>query len=415
MTVPADTTLSPTAPVPDLQAAFRDHLAWTSDDPLGLVVESAQGAIIKLADGRELIDLISGIAVSSLGHCHPDVVAAVQDQVARHMHVMVYGEFVQSPQVLFADKLTSILPSGLDVAYFTMTGTEANEGALKLARKFTGRTRFVAFDRSYHGDTLGSLSVTGRAVYREPYEPLIPGVTFLPFDEVDPLDAIDSDVAAVIVEPVQGEGGIRKPSTAFMKQLRHRCTETGALLIFDEIQTGFGRTGKLFGFEHFGVVPDIITFAKAMGGGMPLGAFVSSKEIFDVFRRDPALSHVTTFGGHPVSCAAALAALNVLLRDDLAARAEIVGNRIREQLIHPLITEIRGPGAMLGMVLRDAETTERVVQRCVQSGVLLGWTLHSNNLVRIAPPLTTPFETIDHALAIILRALEDDGTNESNH
>jgi acetylornithine/succinyldiaminopimelate/putrescine aminotransferase len=296
-----------------------------------------------------------------------------------------------------------------------MTGTEANEGALKLARKFTGRTRFVAFDRSYHGDTLGSLSVTGRAVYRRPYEPLIPGVTFLPYDELDALDAIDSDVAAVIVEPVQGEGGIRQPSSAFMKQLRHRCTETGALLIFDEIQTGFGRTGKLFGFEHFGVVPDIITFAKAMGGGMPLGAFVSSKEIFDVFRRDPALSHVTTFGGHPVSCAAALAALNVLLRDDLAARAEIIGNRIRERLKHPLITEIRGPGAMLGMVLRDAETTERVVHRCVHSGVLLGWTLHSNNLVRIAPPLTTPFETIDHALAIILGALEFVGTHESNH
>lgn len=390
----------------DLKTAFADHVAWTSDAPLGLSVEHASGATMTLTDGREIIDLISGIAVSSLGHCHPEVVAAVREQVGRHMHVMVYGEFIQSKQVEFASKLTSVLPDPLDVVYFTMTGTEANEAALKLARKHTGRKRMVAFDRSYHGDTMGSLSVTGREVYRAPFEPLLSGVTFLEFDDDAGLESIDREVAAVIVEPIQGEGGIRVPSKRFMQTLRARCSEVGALLIFDEIQTGFGRTGRLFAFELFDVVPDVITFAKAMGGGMPLGAAVSSGRVFDSFRRDPPLSHVTTFGGHPVSCAAALAALNVTIRDNLPDRAKAIGQRVREKLVHDLIVEIRGPGAMIGMLLRDADTTEQVVGHCLDNGVLLGWTLHSNNLVRIAPPLTISFETLDHALDVILNALD---------
>ena len=389
-----------------LQQQFADHVAWTSDAPLGLTVERAEGPFMYLDDGRRVIDLISGIAVSSLGHRHPRVVDAIKQQVDRHLHVMVYGEMIQRPQVAFASLLAEQLPPELQVAYFTMSGTEANEGALKLAKKYTGRSKLVAFEHSYHGDTHGSLSVTGRSVYQDPFRPLLPNVEFLPFNEVDALDAIDDDTAAVITEPIQGEGGIHVPSDDWMQALRQRCTDAGALLIFDEIQTGFGRTGDLFAFEGFGVVPDIMSVAKAMGGGMPLGAFISSPEILGVLRRDPPLSHVTTFGGHPVSCAAAFATLQVLLEENLPERAQTIGQRVRERLDHPLIREVRGRGAMLGMELVDRDVTQQVVERCMGRGVLLGWTLHSNTLVRIAPPLNIPVDVLDDALGTILDALD---------
>ncbi len=391
-----------------LDADFARHVAWTSEEPLGLTVERAEGPFLYLADGRRIIDFISGIAVSSLGHRHPRVVEAVKAQVDRHLHVMVYGEFIQKPQVEFATLLAAQLPPALQVVYFTMSGTEANEGALKLAKKYTGRTKMIAFEQSYHGDTHGSLSVTGRSLYQDPFRPLLPGVVFLPFDEVEALAAIDDETACVITEPIQGEGGIRVPSRAWMQALRRRCTETGTLLIFDEVQTGFGRTGTLFAFQGFGVVPDVVTAAKAMAGGMPLGAFLSSPEIFATFRHDPPLSHVTTFGGHPVSCAAAHAALQVLLDEDLPARALQIEQRVRATLAHPLIHDLRGRGAMLGMDLVDPPVTKRVVQRCLRRGVLLGWTLHSNTLVRLAPPLTIPFEVLDTALGIIIDTLEEE-------
>jgi acetylornithine/succinyldiaminopimelate/putrescine aminotransferase len=388
--------------------AFASHLAWTSNSPLGLEVARAAGPFLELADGSKLIDLISGIAVSSLGHRHPAVLKAISEQLDKHLHVMVYGELIQSPQVRLASLIASVLPEELSVSYFTMTGTEANEGALKLARKKTGRIGFIAFDRSYHGDSMGSLSVTGRSVYRDPYEPLVPGVTFLPYDDEAALSAIDKQVAAVIVEPIQGEGGIRVPSPQWMRALRDRCTASGALLIFDEIQTGFGRTGNLFAFQHAGVVPDIITVAKAMGGGMPIGAFISSRDIMSSLRDDPPLSHVTTFGGHPVSAAAAVAALRVLLEEDLPQRALEVESRVRAALeTCSEIVEIRGRGAMLGMVLSDAVKTERAVQKCLDGGVLLGWTLHSDTLVRIAPPLNIPWDTLDEALNVILESVRD--------
>ena len=263
--------------MPTLDQQFADHVAWTSDEPLGLTVERAEGPFLHLDDGRRVIDLISGIAVSSLGHRHPRVVDAIKQQVDRHLHVMVYGEMIQRPQVAFASLLAEQLPPALQVAYFTMSGTEANEGALKLAKKYTGRSKLVAFEHSYHGDTHGSLSVTGRSVYQDPFRPLLPDVEFLPFNDIGALGAIDTDTAAVITEPIQSEGGIHVPSEAWMQALRTRCTETGALLLFDEIQTGFGRTGDLFAFEGFGVVPDIMSVAKAMGGGMPLGAFISRR------------------------------------------------------------------------------------------------------------------------------------------
>ncbi len=384
---------------------FSRHVAWTSDEPLGLEIDFAEGVYLYLKDGRRIVDLISGIAVSSLGHRHPRVVAAIHQQVDKHLHVMVYGEFIQRAQAEFAALLASQLPEALQVAYFTMSDTEANEAALKPAKKYTGRAKMVAFERSYHGDTHGSLSVTGRHVYQDPFRPLLPGVTFLPFNDIDALTAIDEETACVITEPIQGEGGIRVPSSEWMRALRDRCTETGALLIFDEIQTGFGRTGTLFAFEGFGVTPDILCLAKAMGGGMPLGAFVSSKEIMAAFRNNPPLSHVTTFGGHPVSCAAALANLEVLIEQKLPARALEIGRRVRNKLTHPLIKEVRGKGAMLGMELISAEVTARAVGRCLNQGVLLGWTLHSDSLVRIAPPLTIPFDVLDDALGVILEAL----------
>jgi len=385
---------------------FQSHLAWTSDHPIGLQIRSAEGPHLTLTDGSRVIDLISGIAVSSIGHRHPAVLEAIRAQLDRHLHVMVYGEFIQEAQVRFATKLASVLPEALQVAYFTMTGTEANEGALKLAKKVTGRMKMVAFDHSYHGDTHGSLSVTGRDVYRDPFAPLLPDVEFLPFDDIDSLTRIDEKAALVITEPIQGEGGVRVPSPEWHRALRARCTEVGALLIFDEIQTGFGRTGSMFAFERFGVVPDILTLAKAMGGGMPIGAFVSSAEHMDALRRDPPLSHVTTFGGHPVSCAAAAASLDVLLEDRLPERARAIEKRIRARLAsNPDILEIRGMGAMLGLVLGDEAIAERFVRCCLDEGVLLGWTLHSASLIRVAPPLNIPFDALDEALDVTERAL----------
>lgn len=391
-----------------MDRTFREHIAWTSDHPIGLEVAYAAGPFIQLSDGTEVIDLISGIAVSSIGHRHPRVLDAIREQLDRHLHVMVYGEFVQQSQVAFAELLTRQLPEQLQVVYYTMSGTEANEGALKLAKKHTGRRKMIAFEGSYHGDTHGSLSVTGRDVYRDPFQPLLPEVHFLPFGDIEALEKIDDRTACVITEPIQGEGGIIVPDTAWIRSLRERCSKVGALLIFDEIQTGFGRTGTLFAFEGFGVVPDIMTLAKAMAGGMPLGAFVSNAEVMASFRVDPPLSHVTTFGGHPVSCAAALAALEVVLDEQLPARAVEVGRRVRTALEgRPHVREIRGRGAMLGLALDGKEVTQVTVDACLKRGVLLGWTLHSDDLIRIAPPLNIPFSVLEEALAVMVSVLDD--------
>lgn len=385
---------------------FYRFLAQTSDTPLGLEIDRAEGSFIYTKDGRSIIDLIAGIAVSSLGHGHPEVLDAIHRQTDRHLHVMVFGEFVQKAQVELASLLSDQLPDLLQVCYFTNSGSEAVEGALKLAKKATGRRKLISFEGSYHGDTHGALSVTGREVYRKPFEPLLPGVTILPFDTTVALDAIDDSVAAVIVEPIQGEGGIRVASKEWMQALRNRTEATGAKLIFDEIQTGMGRTGTLFAFEHYAVVPDILCLAKALGGGMPLGAFISNDSTMSVLRHDPPLSHVTTFGGHPVSCAAGAAALHVVLRERLFERAQLIETRVRDTLRHPLITEIRGRGAMLGMKLANRDVTETVVTDALANGVLVGWTLHSDSLVRIAPPLNIPFNVLDDAITVLLSGLD---------
>ncbi len=388
------------------EESFYSHVAQTSDAPLGLTIVSAEGPYLHTSDGRSFIDFISGIAVSSLGHRHPEVVKAIHDQVDRHLHVMVYGEFIQKPQSEFASLLASVLPPELGRIYFVNSGTEANEGALKLAKKYTGRSKLVAFNNSYHGDTHGSLSVTGRNVYRDPFLPLLPDVEFLDFNNVSGLESIDDRTAAVILEPIQGEGGIIQADAQWLRAVRERCDMTGSLLIFDEIQSGFGRTGELFAFMQYGVVPDILTMAKAMGGGLPVGGFASSDAIFEVFTDNPPLCHVTTFGGHPVSCAAGHAALKVLLNEKLYERAAHIEMKIRARLRHPLILEIRGTGCMLGLLLRDYDTTRKVVEACFSDQVLLGWTLHSNTLIRVAPPLTITDDVLERALLTIVNALD---------
>lgn len=374
---------------------------------MALEVERAEGCFIYTADGRKLTDFISGIAVSSLGHGHPAVKRAIKRQVDRHLHVMVYGEYIQQPQADYAGLLTSLLPAGLDRVYFVSSGTEAVEGALKLAKKHTGRSGMVAFRDGYHGDTHGSLSVTGREVYRDPYMPLLPGVRFLGFNSYDELERIDGETAAVILEPIQGEGGVIPADGEWLAEVRKRCDRAGALLIFDEIQTGFYRTGSRFAFQHYGVRPDILCLAKAMGGGMPLGAFVSSGEIFDAFRRDPPLNHVTTFGGHPVSCAAAIAALRELEAGNFGEKAARIEKRSRSILKGEGIVEVRGRGAMLGMELADPERCRETVRLCLERGVILGWTLHSDTLVRLAPPLVIGEELLTSTLRIIRECVRE--------
>ncbi len=372
---------------------------------MGLEIDRAEECFLYTTDGKRYVDLISGIAVSSLGHRHPAVIDAIKKQVDKHLHVMVYGEFIQSPQSRLAKLLCDQLPEKLDRVYFVNSGTEANEGAIKLAKKYTGRHKLVAFHNSYHGDTHGSLSVTGRNIYRDPYEPLLPGVHFIDFNDAAGLKEIDDSTAAVIMEPIQGEGGIIPAEKNWLKAIRKRCDETGTLLIFDEIQTGFFRTGSLFAYQYYDVIPDILCLAKAMGGGMPIGAFVSSSEIFEVFKYEPPLNHVTTFGGHPVSCAAAHANLRVLLSQDFAEKALAIEKTARRILKGHGIVELRGRGAMLGLQLMNADLTAKVVKDCFSKGIILGWTLHSNSLIRIAPPLIIELEHLQEIFQRIMEAV----------
>lgn len=397
-----------------LRRRFRRYLCQTSPHPIGLEIDHASGAYLYTTDGKAYLDFISGIGVATIGHRNRAVVKAIKAQAEKYLHVMVYGEYIQSPQVDLATRMAQLLPKELSQVYFTNSGTEANEGALKLAKKFTGRKRLISFEGSFHGDTHGACSVTGREVYRKPFEPLLPGVTFLPFNNLNALKQIDDSVAAVISEPIQGEGGMRVPDDRFLPALRARCNEVGALLIFDEVQTGFGRSGKLFAMEHWGVTPDILTVAKSMGGGMPLGAFIASPAIMQTLSIDPPLSHVTTFGGHPVCCAAGLASLNFIVENDLPRRAEKMGEKLQAALRKMgqevgIIRAVRGKGFMIGLELTDAKQTARFVQRCLKAGLILGWTLHTNTVVRIAPPLTLSENEMRKGLQIIEKALRNSG------
>ncbi len=388
-----------------LHTAFHQHLAQTSPYPIALDVVGAEGCHIHTRDGKRYLDLVAGLAVNNTGHRHPAVIQAIKDQCDRYLHVIPYGEFVQEPQVRFAERLTTLLPPGLDSVYFVNSGTEANEAAIKLAKRITGRTGLVACHKSYHGSTHGSLSITGNEAKKYRNRPLLPDVRFITFNEAADLTFIDTHTAAVIVEPIQGDAGVRLPSLDWMKALRERCTEVGVMLVFDEVQTGFGRTGTRFAFEQFGVVPDILVLGKALGGGLPMGAFVSSTEYMRLLTHDPVLGHITTFGGHPLPCVAGLAALEVLESEQLAEHARRMGERFKDGLRHERIVEIRGTGMMLAVDLGDADRVQTVVHDCLAHGVLGFWFLSCPTAFRIAPPLTISEAEVEHAIHVILSAL----------
>ncbi len=385
---------------------FLLNTAQTSHTPRLIEIERAEGVYLYGPDNKQYIDLVSGFAVSNIGHRHPKVIAAIQDQLERYLHVTVYGEFVQAPQVDLATKLVSVLPAQLNSVYFTNSGAEATEGAMKIAKRYTGRREIIAAQQAYHGSTQGALSLIGNAEYHRAYAPLLPGIRFIPYNDAEALPSITTDTAAVILEAVQGEAGIRVPDVAYMQAVRKRCDETGTLLIFDEIQTGFGRTGKLFAFEHYGIVPDILLLAKGMGGGMPIGAFIANKEVMDVIKDNPMLGHITTFGGHPVSCAAALASLNVIVDEGLPTKVDEKAAIFRRELQHPAIREIRGLGLMMCLQLDRFEQVEQVSRYAAVHGVIIDWFLHCETALRIAPPLTISEEAIKEACAVIRRGLD---------
>jgi acetylornithine/succinyldiaminopimelate/putrescine aminotransferase len=390
---------------------FLTYLCPTSPEPLGLEIERAQGIYLFTKDGRRYIDFISGIGVANVGHRPPAVLSAIEAQLAKHLHVMVYGEYVQEAQVRYAKRLCGLAPIEEGMVFFCNSGAEAIEGALKTARKFTGRAKYVAFEGGYHGDTFGALSAMSSTHYRKPFEPLLDEFEFLPFDDLHALQRIDGSVAAVLFEPVQGEAGVRVPSPNFLPALRARCNETGALMIADEVMTGFGRTGRLFACEHWNVRPDLMCLAKALGGGLPLGAFIGRREIMQTLSHNPPLAHVTTFGGHPLGCAAGMAALEVLLEEKMIERSARNGERFLAQLRqasrnHKAVKEIRGLGSFFAIEFHEERAAQRFVQHCREAGLIIGWTLHCATVVRAAPPLCTSAEEVETASAILRAALE---------
>jgi acetylornithine/succinyldiaminopimelate/putrescine aminotransferase len=388
---------------------FLSHIAQTSPAPLMLEIERAEGVYLYSSEGKKYIDLIAGISVSNLGHCNPQVVKAVQQQAEKYMHLMVYGEFVESPQVKYAERLISFLPPQLNNVYFTNSGTEATEGALKLAKRVTGRTQLISFKNGYHGSTQGALSMLGDETFKRSFRPLLPDTLQLTYGSEEELSNITSKTAAVIVETVQAESGITVPSKSFIQQLRRACNETGALLILDEAQTGMGRTGKMFAFEHYDIVPDILLLAKALGGGMPLGAFIASRELMQKLTENPVLGHITTFGGHPVCCAAGLAAFEVLTNEKLVEQVEAKGELFDSLLIHPKINSKSRIGLMMALEFESFETNKKIIDRCIENGVLTDWFLFAPQCMRIAPPFIITEEEIKLACRVILEAIESVG------
>jgi acetylornithine/N-succinyldiaminopimelate aminotransferase len=385
---------------------FLNHVAQTNFAPLMLEIERAEGVYLYGSDGKKYLDLIAGISVSNLGHSHPQVVNAVKEQAGRYMHLMVYGEFIESPQVKLAAALTALLPPNLDNIYFTNSGAEATEGALKLAKRYTGRAGIISFKNAYHGSTQGALSVIGDEGFKRRFRPLLPGIAQLSYGDEAGLEMITAETAAVIIETVQAESGITVPAESFIKKLRATCSSQGALLILDECQTGLGRTGKMFAFEHYGIVPDILLLAKALGGGMPLGAFIASRKIMQSLADNPVLGHITTFGGHPVCCAAGLAALQVLQQTDLVANVEAKGQLFEQLLQHPRIKSIRRKGLMMALEFENFEQNKKIIDACIAHGVLTDWFLFAPYCMRIGPPLIITEDEIRNACAVILKAVE---------
>lgn len=386
---------------------FLQHQAQTSEFPLMLEIERAEGVYLYDVNQKAYLDLISGIGVSNVGHRHPEVISAIQAQLDKYLHLMVYGEFVQAPQVLLAHALQATLPPNLNNTYLVNSGAEAVEGALKLAKRFTGRTELISCFNSYHGSTHGALSVTGSENFKRSFRPLLPDVSHIRYNHLPDLAKITNRTAGVIIEAVQGEAGVRLPNVTYMQALREKCSQTGALLIMDEIQTGFGRTGTFWGFEHYQIVPDVVLCAKGMGGGMPIGAFIASAEIMGVFKNDPILGHITTFGGHPVSCAAALATLNVIQSSNLLAEVEAKADLFRQLLVHPKIKEVRNSGLLMAVEFESFAMLKPIIDKAIAKGVITDWFLFCDNSMRLAPPLVITTDQIKEACAIILAAIAE--------
>ena len=385
---------------------FLHHVAQTSTAPLALEIIKAEGCKLYDIHGKEYIDLIGGISVANTGHRHPKVIEAIRKQLDAYMHVMVYGEFVESPQVNYAHLLSQNLPSTLNSVYFTNSGAEAVEGAMKLAKRVTNRTEIIAFNHSYHGSTQGALSVMGDEYWRNSFRPLLPGILHLTYNTYGSIDEITTHTACVIVETVQAEAGIITPDKEWMQALREKCTITGALLIIDEIQAGFGRTGKLWGFEHFEIVPDILLLGKALGGGMPLGAFIADRYLMGALTDNPVLGHITTFGGHPVCCASGLAAMKVLLDENWIRNVKHREDLFHSLLRHHQIKKIRSFGLWMAVEFRSTETSKKVIDACIAMGVLTDWFLFAPNCLRISPPLMMTESEIRTACEVILKACD---------
>lgn len=387
----------------NLRQLFLQHVAQTSTAPLALEIVKAEGCELTDFSGKKYIDLIGGISVANIGHRHPKVVEAIKKQLDEYMHIMVYGEFVQSPQVQYAKLLAEHLPQTLNSVYFTNSGAEAVEGAMKLAKRVTGRNEIVAFKNSYHGSTQGALSIIGDEYWRNAYRPLLPGIQHLNYNSFDDLEFITDQTACVIAETIQAEAGIIAPQKEWIQALQKRCKEVGALFILDEIQAGFGRTGKLWGFQNFDIVPDVLLLGKALGGGMPLGAFIADKDLMYQLADNPVLGHITTFGGHPVCCAAGMEAFKVLLENNFnVAEKE---KQLKSLLQHPKIKSIRSFGLWMAIEFDSFETCKKIIDNCIENGVISDWFLFASNCMRISPPLSISQNEIEMACRIIIEAL----------
>ena len=388
------------------RSLFLRYLAQTSPEPIGLEMVSAKGVYQYDTAGKKYLDFISGFSVANIGHGHPKVIEAVQKQAEQYMHLIVYGEFIQNPQVQYAQLLTQYLPETLNCVYFTNSGTEATEGALKLAKRFTGRSKIISFHNSYHGSTQGALSVMGDEYYRNAYRPLLPDVYHYPYGSSEVLPAIDKNTACVIAETVQAESGVTRPPEEWLQAVHTRCTEKGALLILDEIQAGFGRTGTLWAFEQYGIVPHILLLGKALGGGMPLGAFISDFNIMQRLTYNPVLGHITTFGGHPVSCAAGAAAFAVLTEEDYIAQVKKKENILIQALQHKAIKNLRTAGLWASLQFESDEIARNIIRRCIVNGLITDWFLFATDRMRIAPPLSSKEEELKKGCAIIMDSIK---------
>ena len=393
-----------------LRKQFLQHVGQTSPSPMLIEVARAEGSFFYTPEGKRFFDLVAGVSVSNVGHANPDVVRAVQEQAAQYMHVMVYGEMVERPQVEYARRITELLPEGIDCLYFVNSGAEAVEVALKLAKRYTGRTELISMRRAYHGSTHGAMSMMGAPEgeeWKAEFRPLLPDVKSINFNSFEDLQKITTRTAGVLCEVVQGEAGVRLPNPEWLKALRERCTEVGALLIFDEIQTGMGRTGEMFASTKYGITPDVVCLAKAFGGGMPLGGVASNKQILDSFTHNPCLGHITTFGGHPVCCAAGLAALNYLTNNNIVEKVESKGALFEERLkSHPRVLEIRRSGLLLALELGKAEYLYRLMEIFKEVGIMSDWFLYCDTAFRISPPLTISEAEIEECCTLIREALD---------